>query len=165
MCCWEDDRETGKKTGEIIEIGIAKIDLKKGEIIQSAQYYVKPEKDEISAFCTQLTGITPAIIKKQGRPLKDVIKSMTTKFGSTNSIYAAWGRDDDVLFKECELKGIQKPFENYINLALLDRIKNRRTQKVSMIDVMIEYGLEFDGKLHSGFDDAVNLAKLALKSM
>ena len=128
MCCWEDDKETGKKTGEIIEIGIAKIDLKKGEIIRSAQYYVKPENDKISKFCTELTGITPKLIDKQGRPLKDVVKSMNDKFGGSNSIYAAWGRDDDVLFKECELKGIQKPFENYINLALLDRIKNRLTQ-------------------------------------
>ncbi len=64
MCCWNVD---GKgTTGEIIEIGLAEIDLAKQEIVKRAQYYVKPEKDEVSLFCTELTGITPRKIEKQG---------------------------------------------------------------------------------------------------
>ncbi|KOO10446.1 exonuclease, partial [Vibrio xuii] len=51
MCCWN---ESGVgTTGEIIEIGLAEIDLVKGEIVKRAQYYVKPEKDEVSLFCSQ----------------------------------------------------------------------------------------------------------------
>lgn len=72
MCCWETEEETGKKTGEIIEIGLCKIDLEKREIVKRSQYYVKPEKDEISKFCTKLTGITPSIIAKQGRSLSSL---------------------------------------------------------------------------------------------
>ncbi len=48
MCCWNVD---GKgTTGEIIEIGLAEIDLAKQEIVKRAQYYVKPEQDEVSFF-------------------------------------------------------------------------------------------------------------------
>jgi len=163
MCCWKDETETGKKTGEIIEIGLCKIDLEKGTILKRAQYYVKPEKDEISEFCTDLTKITKQIINKQGRPLAEVIKTMIKNFGGSNCVYAAWGRDDQVLFNECIEKGIQLPFDNYLNIALLDRVKNRRNSKVNMIDVMNEYDLAFEGQLHSGADDAYNLGRLCLK--
>ncbi len=163
MCCWKDKSETGKKTGEIIEIGLCKIDLEKGSIIKRAQYYVKPEVDEISPFCTNLTGITPAKISKQGRPLKDVLKSIENKFGGNNSTFLAWGLDDQVLFQECINKGLKQPFKNYINLALIDRVLNRRKSKISMTEVMKENNIDFLGNLHSGYDDAYNLGRLALK--
>ena len=165
MCCWETAEEVGKKTGEIIEIGLSKIDLEKGEITKRAQYYVKPEKDEISSFCYELTGITDKVIRKQGRSLSDVVNSMVRNFGGNNTVYAAWGHDDDVLRKECAEKGIDFPFRNYINLAVLDRVKNRRKTKVNQIDVMKEYGLDFEGAAHSGYVDAYNLSLLALKML
>ncbi len=84
---------------EIIEVGLAEIDLSKGEIVKRAQYYVKPEHDEVSLFCAELTGITPRKIEKQGRPLAEVIKSMIKNFGGRNKIYASWGRDDVILLK------------------------------------------------------------------
>lgn len=74
MCCWNENGVG--TTGEIIEIGLAEIDLAAGEIVKRAQYFVKPEKDEISLFCAELTGITPRKIEKQGRPLAEVIQSM-----------------------------------------------------------------------------------------
>ena len=80
MCCWSNDGVG--TTGEIIEIGLAEIDIATGKIVKRAQYYVKPEKDEISLFCAELTGITPRKIEKQGRPLVDVLKSMLKNFGA-----------------------------------------------------------------------------------
>ena len=61
MCCWNENGIG--KTGEIIEIGLAEIDLTSGEIVKRAQYYVKPEADEVSQFCTELTGISPRKIE------------------------------------------------------------------------------------------------------
>ena len=46
MCCWENS----KKIGEIIEIGLTLVDVNTKEIVKTAQYYVKPEKDEIGAI-------------------------------------------------------------------------------------------------------------------
>lgn len=63
MCCWN---ENGVGTiGEIIEVGLAEIDLTAGEIVKRAQYYVKPEHDEVSLFCVELTGITRVRLKNR----------------------------------------------------------------------------------------------------
>lgn len=160
MCCWEG---VEKRTGEIIEIGIAEIDFELKTITRTAQYYVKPEKDEISKFCTELTGITSKVIKNQGRPLKEVLASINKKFGSNNKIFAAWGRDDLILFNECQTKGLEKPFYEFLNLASIFRIQNKtKNFKISQINAMKIKGLDFEGRQHSGLIDATNLAKLAL---
>ena len=117
MCCWPGP---GSNTGEIIEIGVASIEIPNpdnptGRILDRSQYYVLPEKDEISNYCTDLTGITQAKLNKCGRPLAEVVESMRAKYGH-HSIYGAWGRDNLVLQKECSAKGIPMPFYEYLNL-------------------------------------------------
>ncbi len=162
MCCWNDER--AKNTGEIIEVGLAEIDLKSGEVVKRAQYFVKPEVDEVSLFCAELTGITPRKIEKQGRPLASVLKSMVKNFGGNNKIYAAWGHDDSVLRAECEAKGLDMPFSEYLNMATLfaihQRVKSPRFGHRTAMDML---DLEWEGRHHSGFADAYNLARLALK--
>lgn len=161
MCCWNED---GKgRTGEIIEVGLAEIDLVTGQVVKRAQYYVQPEHDQVSLFCHELTGISPRKIEKQGRPLKDVLHSMMKNFGGPNKIYAAWGRDDLILAEECKQKGLEVPFKEFLNLATLFRInkrfKNNRMGQKAALDMM---NIEWEGRQHSGYVDAYNLAKLAL---
>lgn len=159
MCCW-DDREP--RTGEIIEIGIAEIDLIAQKTTRTAQYYVKPEHDQVSEFCTELTGITPRIITKQGRPLSEVLKTIKKNFGS-NKIFGAWGRDDLTILNECDIKGLQRPFTEYINVSAIYNMSQRsKNTKISMLNAMQEKGLSFEGRQHSGLTDAMNLARLGL---
>ena len=161
MCCWNEDGVG--TTGEIIEVGLAEIDLTKGEIVKRAQYYVKPEQDEVSLFCAELTGITPRKIEKQGRPLADVLKSMIKNFGGTNKIYASWGRDDLILAKECQAKGIEMPFRECINLATLYRVQHRlKDKRIGHRAAQEAQNIQWEGRQHSGYVDAYNLAKLAL---
>ncbi|MEZ8823119.1 exonuclease domain-containing protein [Vibrio amylolyticus] len=161
MCCWSVDGVG--TTGEIIEVGLAEIDVAKGEIVKRAQYYVKPENDEVSLFCAELTGITPRKIEKQGRPLKDVMQSMQKNFGGPNKIYASWGRDDQILFNECREKGLDMPFKEFINLATLYRIQNRlKDKRIGHKAAQEAKDIEWEGRQHSGYVDAYNLAKLAL---
>ncbi|CAH0539617.1 3'-5' exonuclease [Vibrio marisflavi] len=161
MCCWNQDGVG--TTGEIIEVGLAEVDVLKGEIVKRAQYYVKPETDEVSLFCSELTGITPRKIEKQGRPLEAVIQSMIKNFGGANKIYASWGRDDLILQKECEQKGIAMPFKEFINLATLYRVQNRvKDKRVGHREAQEKAGIDWEGRQHSGYVDAYNLAKLAL---
>lgn len=161
MCCWNEDGVG--RTGEIIEIGLAEIDLLKGEIVKRAQYYVKPEHDEVSLFCAELTSITPRKIEKQGRPLAEVIKSMIKNFGGSNKIYASWGRDDRILMQECQEKGIDAPFNEFINIATLYRIQHRlKDKRIGHRAAQEAKGIEWEGRQHSGYVDAYNLAKLAL---
>ena len=157
MCCWENS----KRVGEIIEIGLSLVDVENKEVVKTAQYYVKPEKDDISEYCTNITGITPQIIKKQGRPLNEALKTMIKNFGGQNRIYSAWGRDDTVLFSECKEKGIEHPFFEFINLGTFYRLKyNRTSQATSLQDTLELHNIEFEGKAHSGLVDSYNLAKL-----
>jgi inhibitor of KinA sporulation pathway (predicted exonuclease) len=161
MCCWDDGRTP--RTGEIIEIGIAAVDLKNKVITDRSQYYVIPEKDEISAFCTYLTGITRSRITKAGRPLADVVESMRKKYG-WHGTYGAWGRDQHVLRKECDEKGISMPFYEFHNLSSMFMLINGSSKnRMSMKKAMAIKGLVFEGDQHSGADDAYNLARLALK--
>lgn len=163
MCCWDDGREP--RTGEITEIGVASVDLHDMKIVERSQYYVLPEKDGISEYCTNLTGITQALLNKQGRPLEEVLESMKKKYGH-HSIYAAWGRDHNVLFKECEAKGIDKPFYEYLNIKTLFMIHHRiKNKRFGMRKALEMAELEFEGRQHSGADDAYNLARLALTFM
>ena len=162
MCCWNENGKS--RTGEIIEVGLAEIDLQTGEVVRRAQYYVKPDEDEISLFCVELTGITPRKIEKQGRPLEGVLKSMIKNFGGTNKIYAAWGHDELILKSECEAKGIEFPFVEFINLATLYRIKSlKKNDRMGQRRAMEELHIEWEGRQHSGYVDAYNLAQLALK--
>jgi len=161
MCCWN---ESGiGTTGEIIEIGLAEIDLEKQAIVKRAQYYVKPDHDEISTFCFELTGITPKRIEKQGRNLESVVKTMIKNFGGANKIYAAWGRDDRIFMRECQEKGIAFPFKEFINLATLFRIQHRmKAKRIGHRQAQESQHIEWEGRQHSGYVDAYNLAKLAL---
>ncbi|MCE7659176.1 3'-5' exonuclease [Vibrio fluvialis] len=161
MCCWNENGVG--TTGEIIEVGLAEIDLTAGEIVKRAQYYVKPEQDEVSLFCAELTGITPRKIEKQGRPLAAVIQSMVKNFGGSQKIYASWGRDDLILINECRAKGIEVPFQEFVNLATLYRIQNRlKDKRIGHRAAQEAKGIEWEGRQHSGYVDAYNLAKLAL---
>lgn len=162
MCCWSRKEGKGSTTGEIIEIGVAAVNLQDGVITDRSQYYVRPEKDDISEYCTNLTGITQKLLDKQGVPLADAINSMRGKYGH-HSVYGAWGRDDRVLQAECEDKGIDMPFYEHLNLSTLFRLQNRmRRKRFGMRKSMEMAGLDFDGTQHSGFDDAYNLARLTL---
>ncbi|CAG21884.1 conserved hypothetical protein [Photobacterium profundum SS9] len=159
MCCWNDGRDP--KTGEIIEIGLAELDLDTGEIVRRTQHYVKPEHDEISEFCTELTGIKPQVIHKNGKPLAEILRSMESKFGGKHKIYAAWGHDDRILHAECAAKGLKVPFTEYINLAMIFRlqrhVKKKRCGQRAAMEIA---GLEWEGRQHSGYVDAYNLARL-----
>ena len=162
MCCWNENGVGS--TGEIIEVGLAEIDLGKGEIVKRAQYYVKPDHDEISMFCVELTGITPRKIEKQGRPIAEVIQSMIKNFGGSKKIYASWGRDDLIFAKECREKGIDMPFKEFLNLATLYRIQHRlKDKRIGHRAAQENLGIEWEGRQHSAYVDAYNLAKLALK--
>lgn len=149
MCCWNENGVG--TTGEIIEVGLAEIDLVKGEIVKRAQYYVKPEQDEVSLFCSQLTGITPRKIEKQGRPLEEVLKSMIKNFGGANKIYASWGRDDRILAQECQDKGIEMPFKEFINLATLYRVQHRlKDKRIGHKAAQEAQNIEWEGRQHPG---------------
>ncbi|MEN1680565.1 MAG: 3'-5' exonuclease [Planctomycetota bacterium] len=162
MCCW--DTTDPHRIGEIIEVGLAEADLLTGEVSQRAQYFVKPERDEVSEFCTKLTGITPRTVERQGRPLDKVLSTMTKKFGGAGKVFAAWGRDDLVLFDECRAKEVEQPFHEFLNVATVCQLAfTNGKKKLGQPAAQELLGVPWQGDRHSAFDDAFNLANLSLR--
>jgi inhibitor of KinA sporulation pathway (predicted exonuclease) len=88
---------------------------------------------------------------------------MVKIFGGPHKIYASWGRDDQILINECQQKGIDVPFKEFLNLATLYRIQNRlKDKRIGHRAAQEGKGIEWEGRQHSGYVDAYNLAKLAL---
>ncbi len=65
--CWRGPNPPGMET-DIIEIGIALLNVKKGTITDNRSILVIPERSEISDFCTELTSITPELIAPNSHP-------------------------------------------------------------------------------------------------
>lgn len=60
--CWEGKVPSGMES-DIIEIGICLLDIQCGAITANQAIMVKPERSEISTFCTALTTITSDMLK------------------------------------------------------------------------------------------------------
>lgn len=158
MCCWDDP---GRLPGEIIAIGVAQLSLHTGEITKEAHYYVTPKVDEVSDFCTRLTGITPAQVRKQGRQLSAVLASVQKNFGGSKIAYAAWGNDYSALDSECKRKGVELPIKSPINASMLYSLMRRSKHgSTSLSSALAAQGLVFEGNAHNALVDAKNLARL-----
>ncbi|MHD0644718.1 3'-5' exonuclease [Pseudomonas aeruginosa] len=161
MCCWPEG-EGPKRIGEIISIGIAKLCLVTGKITRDGHYYVRPDEDEVSPFCTELTGITRKMVYNQGRPLQDVIGSVVQKFGGPGAVWVAWGSDDVYLREQCTAKGFSSPIEMAFNASVLYRVHMRSSdpRSIGLEKTLQRHGLEFEGRPHNALNDAINLARL-----
>ena len=60
--CWKGATPPGE-TSEIIEIGVCLADVATGERRERESILVKPTRSGISAFCTELTTITPEMVQ------------------------------------------------------------------------------------------------------
>ena len=157
LCCWEDRRPLG----EIIAVGAVKLDLATGVIEDRIHYLVQPEIDEVSEFCTQLTGITADMLRKQGRPLTSVLDSLRQRMGGHHKVYASWGNDAEVLAQECQRKAIESPINQSLNIASLYMLRLRHQgHRLGLQKAMRKSGLEFQGTAHNALVDSENLARL-----
>lgn len=68
--CWNGPNPPGMKN-DIIEIGICLLDIHTGDITDNRGIIVKPERSEVSEFCTELTTITPEMVTEQGISFKE----------------------------------------------------------------------------------------------
>lgn len=160
LCCWED-----KSPGEIIQIGLAVLDIKTGEICKTRKDFIKPVKDDVSPYCTQLTGITTKQVKNQGRPLDAVLQGVYAKVGS-NKVYVTWGEDMEILRRECQAKAAEFKFPSCLDLSLLFHLYHAQhtgklDHRLSLEKAMNLMDLSFEGDKHDAENDAKNTARLA----
>lgn len=159
--CWEDGPPEGQRT-EIVEIGAAEL-LLDGEprVGRTLSLAVRPVASRVSPYCTALTGITPEDARR-GRPLREALATLRKEFGGPAKTWAAWGRDDLSIARDCAALGIDPPeMGGFVDLGALWGMLSGAPRAAGLRSALAGLGLEFEGTPHRALDDAVNTARVA----
>ncbi|XP_036333031.1 ERI1 exoribonuclease 2-like isoform X2 [Rhagoletis pomonella] len=182
--CWENQAPPKWREAEIIEFPAVMVNLQTGKIEAEFHKYVMPiESPKLSAFCTELTGIKQQSVDN-GMPLQTAIMmfqewlrkelrarnlqlpKMSKDKLIGNCAFVTWTDWDFgiCLAKECQRKRLKKPtyFNQWIDLRAIFR-EWYKYKPINFADALSHVGLAFEGREHSGIDDARNLAALAYK--
>lgn len=159
--CWEGRNPEGMEN-DIIEIGICLLDVHTGEIEDNRGILVKPERSDISAFCTQLTTITPEMIEENGISFKEALSILKKEFDTQSRAWASFGAYDLKQFqRQCSALGVGYPFgPSHINVKTLFALKNNLGHETGMDGALKFLEIPLEGTHHRGVDDAKNIAKI-----
>lgn len=159
--CWKGNPPPGFEK-DIIEIGVATVDLytlkpEKGEGI-----IVKPSKCQISEFCTSLTSITQEMVEAEGVPLGKACKRIMEKYSGRRRVWGSWGNyDRTALYEECYRRDIKFPFsQTHWNIKSMVVPMLDWDREMGLDGAIEELNFEFEGTHHRGVDDAYNTARI-----
>lgn len=159
--CWRGSPPEGM-VSEIIEIGIAVVDFKTKEILETDSIIVKPQTSTISDFCTELTTITQEMIDEKGVSFEEACKILKSKFKSDRRLWASWGKYDfEQIHKDSVLNKVDYPMgRDHYNLKPLFSVKHGLAKDLGVGGALKHLELEFEGTPHRGVDDAKNIARI-----
>ena len=176
----------------MIEFPVVLVDAAKEVVIGEFHSYVRPtENTTLTPFCRELTGIDQATVDA-APTLPEVLKhfddwlerrDLVNPAGKTFALVTDGWDLDHFLDKECKRKAIPKAsyLDQWIDLSIT--YEERRSQerssraskqkqhvvlpkkRTSLKRMLRHYGMQFKGRLHSGIDDARNIARLAIKML
>lgn len=158
---------------EIIEFPCVLIDIRSLEIKSTFHAYVKPTlHPELSDFCKSLTGITQESIDNAEtfesvlNHFVDFIREHVVEEESFVLLTDGSWDVSKFLALQCIISKIDFPLwaNDWIDLKKIYEA-SRKKSKLKLVDMLHSYGLKFEGRLHSGKDDAYNIARLVMKMM
>ncbi|EDW09884.2 ERI1 exoribonuclease 2 isoform X1 [Drosophila mojavensis] len=182
--CWEKQAPPQWREAEIIEFPAVLVNLKTGKIESEFHKYVMPiESPRLSTYCTELTGIEQKTVDT-GVPLqtalmmfhewlrkelrsRNLILPKTSKSNLLgNCAFVTWTDWDFgiCLHKECTRKRMRKApyFNQWVDVRAIYR-EWYKYRPCNFSDALSHVGLAFEGRAHSGIDDAKNLGALMYK--
>lgn len=163
LTCWDGVPPEGQ-SAEIIDIGVVEICVETLAVIRSQRFLVKPLWSEVSDYCTDLTGITPTMLRKQGRPLPEIASTLAKKWGSGSKLWLAWGRDNLAIERDAKRHGIENPFSAaYLNAGLEYSIEWAAGENIGLHSAMTHLGIEPGESRHSALNDAEDLAAVWIR--
>ncbi|KGO86454.1 DNA polymerase III [Flavobacterium rivuli WB 3.3-2 = DSM 21788] len=159
--CWDGPNPEGMEN-DIIEIGIALLDVQTGEITHNRGIIVLPERSTVSAFCTKLTTITPEMVASEGISFKEACAILKKEYLSQSRAWASFGAYDQKQFqRQCAALGIGYPFgPSHINVKTLFALKHQLGHEEGMAGALALLQIPLEGTHHRGVDDARNIAKV-----
>ncbi|MFB8031796.1 exonuclease domain-containing protein [Streptomyces sp. NPDC056004] len=173
--CWDGQPPPGA-VSEIIEIGLTVVDLRAADGVSPARtgsrargrlarhrILVRPARSTVSAFCTELTGLTQAEVNT-GVSFAEACRLLASEHRSGTRPWASWGDYDRNQFtRQCRATGTRYPFgHRHTNAKLPFTAAHGLRRRPGMAQALEVAGLPLEGRHHSGADDAWNIAALIL---
>ncbi|MFF3604380.1 exonuclease domain-containing protein [Streptomyces sp. NPDC002463] len=164
--CWEGQPPPGA-VSEIIEIGLTVVDLTVRRRVGRHRILVRPERSEVSGFCTELTGLTPAEVAG-GVGFAEACRILADAHDARSRPWASWGDYDRKQFeRQCRAAGAPYPFgrpaeQGHTNAKAVFTEAYGLRKRPGMAGALQLAGLPLEGRHHRGEDDAWNIAALVL---
>jgi inhibitor of KinA sporulation pathway (predicted exonuclease) len=160
--CWKGPAPRGQ-ISDIIEVGLCLVDMRTLERTEKRRILVKPQRSEVSAFCTELTGITSADVAT-GISLPDACDILKQTYACKERLWASYGEYDRKHFKKCcREQGFDYPFgDGHLNINSLLGIARGLGRQPGLTRAMDMLELPFEGQHHRGDDDAWNAAAVLI---
>jgi inhibitor of KinA sporulation pathway (predicted exonuclease) len=165
--CWEGQPPPGA-VSEIIEIGLAVVDLDARERVARHRILVRPARSRLSAFCTGLTGLTQAEADT-GVSFAEACDTLVREHGAGVRPWASWGDYDRHQFvRQCAAERVAHPFghpaeRTHTNAKAVFTEDRGLRGRPGMAQALEIAGLPLQGRHHRGVDDAWNIAALVLE--
>ncbi|KAJ3041086.1 3'-5' exoribonuclease 1 [Rhizophlyctis rosea] len=159
---------------EIIEFPVVLINGFTCEVLGEFREYVRPViNPTLSEFCTKLTGITQDLIDNASSfpvVLGNFERWLTahTRYPFTNILFICDGPWDirDFIRKQCQTSILDRPpyLQRFIDLRKL-YTEHYKRDRANLSGMLHGLGMKFEGREHSGLDDARNVARIVIKMM
>ena len=156
--CWNGPPPKGQ-VSEIIEIGLCTVDVATLERTEKRSILIKPEKSEISEFCTELTTLTSEMFAEAGT-FREAVHILKKEYHSKERLWASWGDYDRRQFERvCKEYGIEYPFgPGHLNVKTLFAVATGQHHELGLDGAYKKLGMTMEGTHHRGDDDAWNIA-------
>ncbi|MCZ7456517.1 3'-5' exonuclease [Streptomyces sp. WMMC940] len=160
--CWDGTPPPGA-VSEIIEIGLTVVDLRARERVARHRILVRPRRSEVSAFCTDLTGLTRAEVDT-GVEFAEACRLLAAEHAAGARPWASWGDYDRKQFvRQCAATGTAYPFgQRHTNAKAVFTDVHGLRKRPGMAQALRIAGLPLEGRHHRGEDDAWNIGALVL---
>ena len=158
--CWENHNAPPGEISEIIEIGVCTLEIKSGQADEKRSIFVKPTMSKVSPFCTQLTTITPEMVREQGMAFADACAILQDDYETESRLWVSWGNYDRNMFVEqCRRMNVDYPYsDKHCNAKNL--FANFYGKRMGLARALNTIDLELEGTHHRGGDDAWNIARV-----
>ncbi|KEG09998.1 phosphotransferase [Trypanosoma grayi] len=165
---------------EVIEFPMVVVDARSGNTMAEFQRYVRPlVSPKLSAFCTELTGITQAVVNA-AQPFSTVLDSALEFLRSggygeapplRSYLFVTWGDWDLRTMLPCQLQtaarigtplDVPPSFRRWCNIKqLMQRMELPTPHRMKDLPEMLAaLGLRMTGRHHSGIDDCRNIVAI-----
>jgi 3'-5' exoribonuclease 1 len=164
--CWQGNAMDRRQ--EVIELAAYHVNGY-GEWGEHFNAFVRPlDHPRLSAYCTELTGITQEMVDKArrfdvvGQRFQDWLETIDGQL-----LLCTWGaKDVPILLGECKRHDIDPDFlPRAINLKAQYAQIHKLYKEVGLMKAIERSGIEFEGEAHRAINDAYNTARLFLQHL